>query len=408
MLAAKSGKREAVRILLESGAGASSRDVLGRSALFFASQSGDAELVALLLKSGPSTNDGSLHEAARGFHVETTKLLLSAGHDPNFRSTRHNGLTALGELARHATLPEDATPVVKTLDILRDAGASPLLKAHGKTIIFLALDNSDNVRIARILLEKVLLQTINSQENTYQHGVYNFSPTTYVSKGILLGPQSVELYRMLRGYDVENHFYANIGEIQPTDAVGLPEEIAEHERLQRRELPSEELTPNEKSVRHHSDISHQWDVRRQNEVPQSSAPPGHTKSRSLESGLARGRQQDELMAVHTRLASASPGSQGSSRSVSSQEKEGQVWTEKRSNSQSKKQKKHEQLYEQDVLLAEKEMREMYHVRDRHESKMTTLKTHRGNVIGQVDLEELKRWHKRDEYIRGGSMDGKGM
>lgn len=382
---------------------------MGRSALFFASQSGDAELVALLLKSGPSTNDGSLHEAARGFHVETTKLLLSAGHDPNFRSTRHNGLTALGELARHATLPDDATPVVKTLDILRDAGASPLLKAHGKTMIFLALDNPDNVRIARILLEKVLHQTINSQENTYQHGVYNFSPTTYVSKGILLGPPSVELYRMLRGHGVENHFYANIGEIQPTDAVGLPEEIAERERLQRREHPSEEPMPHEKSVRHHSDISHQWDVRRRNEPsPQRSPPHGHTKSRSLGSGLARGRQHDDLTAVHTRLESTSPGRQGSSRSLSSQEKDGQGWTEKRSNSQSKKQKKHEQLYEQDVLLAEKEMREMYHIRDRHESKMTTLKTHRGNVIGQVDLEELKRWHKRDEYIRGGSMDGKGM
>ncbi|KAK1835723.1 Inversin [Podospora conica] len=399
LLAAKSGKREAVRILLESGARASSRDVLGRSALFFASQSGDAELVALLLKSGPSTNDGSLHEAARGFHIETIKLLLSAGHDPNFRSTRHNGLTALGELARHATVPEDATPVEKTLDILRDAGASPLLKAHGKTVIFLALDNPDNVRITRPLLEKVLLQTINSQENTFQHGVYNFSPTTYVSKGILQGPQSVELYRMLRGYGVENHFYANMGETQPTDAVGLPEEIMEHERLRRRELPSEEPIPTEKSTRHHSDISHQRDVRRQNEPPQRSSPHGHAKSRSLESGLARGRQQDDLTVAHHRMASASPARQGSSRSSSSQEKDG--WSEKMSNGQRKKQQKHEKLYEQDVLLAEKEMREMYHVRDRHESKMTMLKTHRGNVIGQVDLEELKRWHERDEYIRGG-------
>ncbi|KAK1752926.1 Inversin, partial [Echria macrotheca] len=227
MLAAMAGRRSITRILLESGAKSSSRDVYGRSALYFASRSGDANLVALLLKTRPSPNDGALHEASRRFHTQVMRLLLKAGHDPNYRSPRHGGRTALGELALNAVVPADTTAMEEALDILTTAGASPLLKVDGKTTVFLALDNQQNEHMTQVLLQKVLRSTIHSHENTYQQGIYHYSPTAYVAKGILLGPHSDALIQMLRVNGVEDRFYASPGEQQPPDAVGLPDEIRE-------------------------------------------------------------------------------------------------------------------------------------------------------------------------------------
>ncbi|KAK4450191.1 Inversin, partial [Podospora aff. communis PSN243] len=230
MLAAMSGRREIAQLLLKSGAPVSSKDTFGRSALFFAARAGDADMVALLLKSKPTTNDGSLHEASRGFHTRSMKLLIQAGHDPNHRSTMHEGRTALGELALNGVVPADTTGAEEALDILVDAGASPLLKVRGKTTIFLALDNQENEAMTRVLLDRVLSKTLHSQENTFQQGVYHYSPTTYVTKGILLGPQTETLAQMLWNYGAEDTFYADLGETQPADAVGLPSDIAEYER----------------------------------------------------------------------------------------------------------------------------------------------------------------------------------
>ncbi|KAK3941038.1 Inversin [Diplogelasinospora grovesii] len=234
LVAVKSGRPELVRILLDSGAKASARDALGRSALFYASRDGSTELVALLLKYAPSSNDGSLHEASRNFHVPAMKLLIDAGHDPNYRSGRHGGRTALGEMALHATIADgvDATLAAEeALDVLCAAGANPLLRMHGKTAIFLALENQkDNECVTRVLLDKLLYRTLNSQENIFQQDTYHYSPTMYVSKGILLGPHSNgDVLQLLRGHGGEDRFYASMEQTQPHDAVGMPEEIMQYE-----------------------------------------------------------------------------------------------------------------------------------------------------------------------------------
>ncbi|KAK4141212.1 uncharacterized protein C8A04DRAFT_31186 [Dichotomopilus funicola] len=233
LLAAKSGTVAVVKMLIEAGAKVSTKDKLGHSALFYASRAGNTELVELLLESRPAVNDGSLHEASRGFHVQVMQLLLEAGHDPNFRSTKHGGRTALGEIALKATPPTDIAAAEESLDLLNAAEASPLLKVQGKTVIFLALDNEHNETITRLLLDRMLYRTLNSHENTYQHGALHYSPTMYVVKGVLLGPPSDALLQLLMAHGCDDRFYATIEETQPHDAVGLPEEIRDYERDRR-------------------------------------------------------------------------------------------------------------------------------------------------------------------------------
>jgi ankyrin repeat protein len=233
LLAVKSAQIDMVHMLIESGARVSAKDAQGHSALFYAARAGHVELVQVLLGSRPIVNDGSLHEASRGFHVPVMKLLLEAGHDSNFRSIKHGGRTALGEIALNAAPPADIAAAEEALDLLASVDASPLLKVHGKTIIFLALDNRHNEVIARLLLDRMLYKTLNSHENTYQQGTYHYSPTTYVAKGILLGTPSEALLQMLNAHGCEDRFYATMEETQPPDAVGMPEEIREYERERR-------------------------------------------------------------------------------------------------------------------------------------------------------------------------------
>lgn len=233
LLAVKSAQIDMVRMLIESGARVSAKDAQGHSALFYAARAGHAELVQLLLGSKPLVNDGSLHEASRGFHVQVMKLLLEAGHDSNFRSIKHGGRTALGEIALNAAPPTDIAAAEESLDLLVSVDASPLLKVHGKTIIFLALDNKHNEVIARLLLDRMLYKTLNSHENTYQERTYHYSPTMYVAKGVLLGAPSETLLQMLNAHGCEDRFYATMEETQPPDAVGMPEEIREYERDRR-------------------------------------------------------------------------------------------------------------------------------------------------------------------------------
>jgi len=319
MLAAMSGRRETAQLLLKSGAPVSSKDIYGRSALFFASRGGDADMVALLLKSRPTANDGSLHEASRGFSKRAMRLLIQAGHDPNHRSTMHGGRTALGELALNGVVPADTTAVEEALDVLIQAGASALLKMHGKTTVFLALDNQENEAMLRILLEKVLGTTLHSQENTFHQGVYHYSPTTYVTKGILLGPQTEPLAQMLWNYGAEDSFYADLGETQPADAVGLPTEITEYERARR--------------------------------VLDDMAASSHDT------------QQDRQITQPLR-----------SRAMSHDEV----------------------LYEEDLMTAEKQMYDVSRARGATiPTRIKVLRSHTGNVIGKVDLEELRRWRQRE-------------
>ncbi|KAK3501404.1 hypothetical protein B0T13DRAFT_198033 [Neurospora crassa] len=233
ILAVKSGRVEAVQTLLNAGAKVTAKDSQGRSALYIAARLGNADIVAALLRIDSSLNDGSLHEASRNLHTGAMRLLVECGHDPNYRSSKHDGRTAFGEMALMATVPRDISIAEEAVGILCTGGASPLLKTNGKTILFLALDNMDNEAMTRLLLDKHLYRILNSPENMYVEGIYHYSPTMYVKKGMLQGPRTAGLIEILEGHGGEDRYYATMEQKQPHDAVGMPEEIQQFERERR-------------------------------------------------------------------------------------------------------------------------------------------------------------------------------
>ncbi len=132
ILAAKAGRLDVVQMLIKAGAKQPAKDIFHRSALFYASRSGNVGAVSLLLQGKPSKNDGSLHEAARCFHPEVIRLLLDAGHDIDYRSTKHGGRTALGEMALRGRVPDDIATAEEAAELLKEEGANPWCKCMGK------------------------------------------------------------------------------------------------------------------------------------------------------------------------------------------------------------------------------------------------------------------------------------
>lgn len=446
VVAVKFGRVDLVRVLLDAGARVSAKDVFGQSALFYASRSGNATLVELLLRRKPAVNDGSLHEASRGFHVQAMKLLLEAGHDPNYRSGRHGGRTALGEIARKAIVPNDVTVAEEALDLLSAVDASPLLKVQGKTVIFLALDNDNNEAVTRVLLDRMLYKTLNSLENTYQEGAYHYSPTMYVSKGILRGPRSEALVQLLKAHGAEDRFYATIEEVQPPDAVGLPEDILEYERgrreRERRNRLAEEDHINairrerEKAqvIGQIKDEHHARDLRQREERSQQKRRHRgldhhqavllqadryyndsqiRTNEAHLDSHLRWRRHNDDLaMLSQKRDADLLHRYQSHQQRLDERRDRARVETEARDLRHAKSlghlREAHRQRWQERTGRRAQELEWLQRqgqpererrAREGHETKMTELRTQRGNVIGQVNLEELRRWQEIERAER---------
>ena len=455
-------------MLIAAGAKVSAKDALGQSVLFYASRSGDAELVKLLLERKPVVNDGSLHEASRSFHVEVVKLLVGAGHDSNYRSIKHGGRTALGEIALQADPPTDIAGAEEVLDLLSSVEASPLLKVHGKTVIFLALDNQNNESITRLLLDRVLYRTLNSQENTYQHDTLHYSPTMYVIKGILLGPPSETLLQMLKDHGCEDRFYATMEQRQPPDAVGLPEEIRDFERDRRARERQNRLVEEEhanairrereKAIargqleddKHHRTIQQREDISQQQrrhrgldhqQSVQLNAEKHHTdaqiklSSAAVHSTIRWQRHHDDAtMSAQKRDADLSHRHQAHHQRLDQRrdkltleaeakdlrharslahmhDVQRQKWQGREDkHAQQLSFKNQQMVQEYEALWKRKQVEaegrgvKMAGAREKHEMKMTELRTQRGNIIGQVNLDELRRWQEseRREMGLGGS------
>ena len=231
-IAAKHERPDVVTALLKHGAKVSTRDVYDRSALFYASQNGDVQSITAILKAKPGPNDGSLQEAARELHAPAIKLLIKGGHHPDFTSTKHDGRTALAELALCCeSSPSDAR-IDDTIDALVAGKVDPLKKCRGKTPLYLALENPSPFAIIQKLLERIYWQFVNDPNNLYVEDNIFYSPTMYVSKGFLplSQPDSERLLQLLRDHEAADIYYAKEGQEQPPDAVGMPEKIAEFER----------------------------------------------------------------------------------------------------------------------------------------------------------------------------------
>jgi hypothetical protein len=121
-MAAEEGHTEIVRLLLERGADANTKeDISGFTALMSASVNGHTEIVALLLEKGAdlnakATSNGTtaLIMAAEEGHMEVVKLLLSKNADVKVKRTT-DGVTALSAASRKGHM--------ETVELLEKAGA---------------------------------------------------------------------------------------------------------------------------------------------------------------------------------------------------------------------------------------------------------------------------------------------
>ncbi|RAR03762.1 ankyrin repeat-containing protein [Stemphylium lycopersici] len=240
MLAAREGRHGIVGLLLERGADIDARDLWNKSALFYASGSLSGEGVVKALAPHASSNDGSIHEAARELSVEAVKTLIEHGHDVNYPSRLHGGRNSLGELCLKATIssPIHRSRLRQVLRLLLSHAANPSFRARNeKSCVLLALDNAYSaLPITESLLETDIWKDINDTAHIYHDTSSNlhYSPYSYVD--LLSTPSRAQirtaLLDLLRDKACKPVYYSSSA-LQPVGATGLPPSIAQLVDLQK-------------------------------------------------------------------------------------------------------------------------------------------------------------------------------
>jgi hypothetical protein len=240
-----------VDVLVQEQINVSVKDKFYRSALFFAAGNGDVRSTKILLRCKPRGNDGSLHEAARELHPEILSLLIKARHNVNFTSTKHEGLTALGELAMYCNGKGLDSRIEDCIELLVRAKLDPGKRRRGKTVLYMALDNPEPYPVTSALLERLMWKYIKSEANIYHEGGLYYSPTMYLQKsGFFLGSErdKMAMIQLLKDHGAEDVYYAAEGMRQPPDALGMPARVVESER---------------RRLQHEESLRHQWELAQQ-------------------------------------------------------------------------------------------------------------------------------------------------
>ena len=140
MQACRYGHLAAARVLIAAGADSRRRDHVNDTALHAAAISGNAELVALLLRAGADPNakgkyldDTPLHHAADFDRVEAARLLVSAGAHLDVRD--HKGRTPLWSAASldHPAIVEILLAGGADPDARDTTGTTPFVAAAGRS-----------------------------------------------------------------------------------------------------------------------------------------------------------------------------------------------------------------------------------------------------------------------------------
>ncbi|KAM3523398.1 hypothetical protein MY4038_008198 [Beauveria bassiana] len=234
---------EVARLLLIEGAEVDVNDYMGRTPLSMATDmDGEValQLMTSILAADPCRDDGSLHNAARELNLSAVKVLVEAGHDPDFPSTLHDGRSALGEVCLQAATtddddempPERERLIQKVMAFLIDAGSDLAIRsADGKPLLHLCFASHAPVPTTRALLKAGMWKHINKPFTRYTDDRYTYSPTMYVAKASPPLPRRDELLAVLRANRAADVFYAtSASDAQPPDAVGLPDDLASMER----------------------------------------------------------------------------------------------------------------------------------------------------------------------------------
>ncbi|KAK0735350.1 hypothetical protein B0T21DRAFT_411986 [Apiosordaria backusii] len=246
ILAANFGHTDTVNHLIKAEANTRMRDHFKCSALFYASQNGHLNVVKSLLKAQYTPNDGSLHEAARNLHSKICALLIKTrDFDVNFHSSRHQGRTALQEMAYCCDGTRSPVEMEETFDALgcEKGGLKPfeVHQSTGKHALLFALENLQPFSVTQALLDTLLWRDINSDQNVFTQKEISpttgnlidchYSPTMYL-KNILPAQSEKDvqrnyaLARLLSDKGAVDRYWSDTPRDQPPGAMGYPEAIA--------------------------------------------------------------------------------------------------------------------------------------------------------------------------------------
>jgi len=247
ILAILNKRPEIVAKLIAKGVNIKIADRNGVTPLAMASGSGNQEIMELLLQACAERDDGSLHDAARELRLDSIRLLVKYGHQPDYPSERHNGRSALAELCYTAV---DFNPKPIELEeailCLIAHKADIWLKCVAgdrtqKTMLHYALDSSNPMAILTVLL-KLMWTKVNDESFLYVDDKYTYSLTKYVEKDIFKGPQEQksQILHLLRNKRIVDRFWANdIEADQPEDYCGAPRRVEDEvlrQKLRRKRL----------------------------------------------------------------------------------------------------------------------------------------------------------------------------
>lgn len=261
ILAAKLDRYRVLKKLIDAGSKVAQTDCYDRSPLFYAARMGNTSAITSLIRRKAPVNDGSLHEAARELHPDSVKVLLAKGHAVDFPSLKHGGRNPLCELSYNCNPSQDTVRLHHTLQILMDAKSDPLRKYRGKPPLFYALENSDPVPIVSKLIELCLWQDLNDPGNVFEQDDHSYSATMYIKKGLYQqseGPAYAVL-QVLEDADAQDRYYAKERMKQPSDAIGMPQRIADLDRkkwIRSSRLDEEEEDHRRKLRRDAEEMSH--------------------------------------------------------------------------------------------------------------------------------------------------------
>ena len=146
---ARAGAAETLRALLRDGGDVDEAQADGRTALHFAADDGNLELVELLVRAGANVDVGTrigaytpLHMASGNGHAEVMEALIAAGADPQAATTNS------GVLPLHLAAASDDPDAVR---ILLEAGADANARAgmwEQTPLVFAAAGNRvENIRL---------------------------------------------------------------------------------------------------------------------------------------------------------------------------------------------------------------------------------------------------------------------
>ncbi|KAG6053350.1 hypothetical protein E4U17_004790 [Claviceps sp. LM77 group G4] len=243
MLAIKTRRPDLVKLLLLEGAEVDVLDYKERTPLSMATSIGgdvSEQMVSLLLAAAPPRDDGSLQNAARDLNLRVVKVLVGAGHDPDFPSPLHEGRSALAEVCLHGSdntelMAERERAMQKVMTFLIDSKSHLSIKSNGKSLLELCFEAADPLATTRSLLKSGMWKHVNKPFSHHTVDGYVYSPTMYIKKILPKTDVSASLLSILQSSRAHDVYYALSGP-QPSDAVGLPEDLAVQERQRKARL----------------------------------------------------------------------------------------------------------------------------------------------------------------------------